>query len=319
LDVFGDEGNDGLAMPESLEMGSGGAERNFWEPRTIDASCLLQSETSPGWEGGEAWRSVDLREHMDVSVIGAGDSVVRLRYGVFDERVVVKRVMADADAIRCPLAVAGARNVLVPCARITVAGSANPLDCYLAYRHLGPTLEERLQMGALTESETATVLLGALRAARALADSGLELSALNTEEIFIDAVDGQACVRLRFRQVDGVIAQGRDAKWLAPEEAAGKPSGWPSIAFRLGLLMYCIGARAADPYPLKRGDLVRLDLKREAFGAAAVRPDMSLYYGGDRCRELMERCLATRGTDRPSASKLETALEEMLGVQISSA
>merc|ERR1719204_1301994 len=119
----------------------------------------------------------------------------------------------------------------------------------------------------------------------------------------IDA-QGEPRVRLRDGYARGSAPRpmsGAEAKWASPEEAAGQPGRWPSVAYRLGLLVYCMGAKVRDPYPRKRGDLVLMDLRGEVLGGGRPRrPDLSVYRGLASTALLLEECWAPNPAVRPS-------------------
>jgi len=325
---------DNVPTPALLSPGT-----DRWEPRCIDVSCLVQvvestsfancTASAPGGQSTqEVWQPVDLQEHLNVAVIGTGKSAVRLRYGVLDERVVVKRMVAGPAA--WPAAVATEPLMLAPCGRITTSGQGTSGqngaeeagDCYLAYSHCqhGTLAEWILAQRAAgrqpTAEQSSRILVGVVHAAALFLASGMDVSAICADEIFIDSTEAPR-VRLRHDVAPlagsvWVPARGGDsAKWLAPEEvAAGAAAGWPAAAFRAGLILYCLGASMPDPYPHTRGELVLLDLKREVTGTGrAVRPDPSQYHGAKPLKELMEACLSPQVSRRPCQQKMMKALE----------
>jgi len=303
-----------------------------WTPRCIDVCCLIHVlEPAAGGLGEGAqdvWKPVDLREHLSTAIIGTGSTIIRLRYGVLDERVVIKRMSAGTAS--WPMGVATDPHMLAPCARIT----ANPDgavwedleevgDCYMAYSHcqygsLGEWILAHRAVGRfLTREQSSRVVCGIIRAAALLLSSGMGISSICADEVFID-FEGDPHVRLRHDRdlsasagASRVITQGGDAaKWLSPEEAQGSAAAiWPSAAFRVGLVLYCLGAGTADPYPQKCGKLVFLDLKREASCGRPVRPDLGLYRGPASLRSLAEACLSPQPSMRPSMCQLLQALE----------
>ncbi len=143
------------------------------------------------------------------------------------------------------------------------------------------------------------------------------------EEIFVDA-KGEAQLRLRRDCILGAVLSscGTLAKWQSPEEISlakwqsPEAVSWPSVAFRVGLMLYCLGRRCSDPYPNKRTDLVLLDLKREVAGAGKpVRPDMQQYEGSQAFKEFMMKCLSTGFGSRPSYDMMKIFVLEMLGAE----
>jgi hypothetical protein len=126
------------------------------------------------------------------------------------------------------------------------------------------------------------------------------------DEIFIRE-GGVACLRRPLRS--HVPRSWNSVKWLSPEEAgrgAGPPEHllWPALSFRLGLLIFCLGAgMGSDPYPHRSPDAVLNDLVRESQGLGEpLRPDLHTFQGPDLLRQLVAasfrlggQCPPTRG------------------------
>jgi len=241
-----------------------GASDLDWSPRTVDVSCLVQlvagSEDGSGPQ--QQWQSVSLFDQLD-AVIGVSTHV-RLRCGVLDERVVVRSVsMKAANELAWPSTVANHPDVLAPVA-ILNAGLVD--EIYLAYPYcIHGTLSEWLlakSSAGMPTGREETVRLGQaiVNAAIVLGSHGERVSELRADEIFIDS---EFCPRLRLRRDSpssfrGGAHGGHPPKWMAPEEIDIQHTEladiWPIIAYRIGLLLYCIGAQTADPYPNKRDD-----------------------------------------------------------------
>jgi hypothetical protein len=319
-----------------------------WQPPKFDASCLVQllkKKTNKDTTQPLQWQVVDLGEYLHVAVIGASTEVVRLKCGVLDIRVVVKRMSLGNAS--WPDTISSDSHILPPCGIITtnklnpkapefqmpslnpIAPEFKPGDCYVCYPYchqssLGEKILAGFSSGRPTSpKEAARLVHGVLEAASTLIASGVSTSCLRTDEIFVDEL-GEAKVRLRHdTDSRGSEVSGAAAKWFAPEEpevsqlASAAPAwpAWPAAAFRIGLLLYCIGAQTPDPFPHKRGDLVLLDLHREVTGAGEpVRPNMFQYQHPEHLRTLMEACLRSQASQRPDqfeiSQRLRAAMSE---------
>merc|ERR1719174_310666 len=296
----------------------------MWQPRKFDASCLVQLLKKPNKDTTrpQQWQVVDLGEYLHVAVIGASTEVVRLKCGVLDMRVVVKRMSLGNAS--WPDTISSNSHLLPPCGIITTP--ENEGDCYACYPYchqssLGEKILAGFSSGKPTSpKEAARLVHGVLEAATTLIASGVSTTCLRADEIFVDEL-GEAKVRLRHdADPSGSEVSGAAAKWFAPEEPevsqlASAAPAWPAAAFRIGLLLYCIGAQTPDPFPHKRGDLVLLDLHREVTGAGKpVRPNMFQYQHPENLRTLMEECLRSQASQRPDqfeiSQRLRAAMSE---------
>lgn len=164
-------------------------------------------------------------------------------------------------------------------------------------------------------AEAARVVYGVLLGVEVLLHRGsCIVSAVQADEIFIDEFQ---VPRVR-EPLAGTPGGWRGAlKWLSPDEAVGCLHGtkdpWPALAFRLGLLLYCMNVgEHADPYPHKTGEMVLVDLLREAHGEGPpVRPDMCAYNGPDIMCRLVTSCFQIGRQEPPSRLAFAKVLESV--------
>jgi hypothetical protein len=265
-----------------------------------------------------SWQVVDLRDYVFASLIGTGSSVIRLRFGVVDERVVVKRVIDQTFS--WPVALANHPVVLAPRALVAASDRRDNYAAYTFCQH--GSLGEWIQATSnpdrtLTQGHVVRIMLGIAEAALALVSSGTDVSALCADEIFIDSLL-QPRVRLRHDLSSRSLPLTSAAKWFSPEEAeqfslhSPSFSTWPAAAYRIGLVMYCMCAYTPDPYPTKHVDEVICDLRGEKRNhLPAVRPDMSRV-AGEQLEMLITTCLATDPYERPDHGKISQILSDML-------
>jgi len=285
----------------------------LWKPCTVDVSCLVQPAQDPA--RSHEWQVVDLCEYIYASLIGTGSSVIRLRFGVVDERVVVKRLTDNTCS--WPVNVANSAHVLAPRALIAAADGRDHYAAYTYCQH-GSFAEWIMARSTpkqtLTNPEIAYVMLGIAEVASLFVSCGVDVSAFRADEIFVDG-QGQPKVRLHHDASARSLPLTSAAKWFSPEEAEvfspqfPNYSAWPAAAYRLGLLLHCLCAGITDPYPDKHVDLVILDLRREKLGSnmpvrPAQRKDGPLHV-------LTMSCLASNPNDRPGYEELKKTLSSI--------
>jgi len=273
--------------------------------KPLHGDVVFQMVNDADEAGLPSWRFVDFSG--DPALVGAGESVVRLRYGVIDERVVLKRVTARESQLPVPVVA----NVLSPIALVRPEEDKN----YLAYAYcqhgtLAEWISKKQQLGAPPKfTETLKIFSGVLQAAFVFITSGIGFNSLRTDDIFLNS-ELQPRVRIGYAKTCG--------KWLAPQELRAPSSSpesdaWPVVVFRLGLILYCLGAQTPDPYPDKSAHAVLQDLRLEASGAGcSLRPDFSKYTGPRHLYTLMEQCLSPDSSECPD---LETLTETVLDIE----
>ncbi|CAK0825765.1 unnamed protein product [Prorocentrum cordatum] len=249
--------------------------------RALDASCLAE-ELACG-----ALAAVDPAALAFLPLLGVGGSKVRLRCGLLDERVVLKRLPPQAASV--PSAPLAHPNVLFPLAHISGGFGAPAFAAYPHCRHgsLGEWLAARRAAGRpVGAAQAARVLLGALAGVDALqgAWGHAAVKAMQPDEILIDADETP---RVREPRLGGLV-DGQALKWLSPEEASGAlphcPDAWPALAYRLGMVLFCAGtAEPADPHPGHRGEAVLQGLLAECGGGPPVRPDLGAFRAPRSC------------------------------------
>mmetsp|Transcript_122928 Transcript_122928/g.236999 ORF Transcript_122928/g.236999 Transcript_122928/m.236999 type:complete len:1309 (+) Transcript_122928:109-4035(+) len=280
-----------------------------WKPRDVPVSCFVQMLSDADKETGSLatrWGPVELEDNA--VLVGAGENVVRLRYGVTDERVVLKRTAACEAQMLGP--VAACANVLSPIGLL----KGEEALCYLAYPHCQHgtlaewIIDQRLLSRPPRAAEIVDIVCGILRAASIFVTTGAGLSSLRADEIFLDS-EMKPRVRIRHTRTCG--------KWLAPQDpqVTSMPPGadaWPLAVYKLGLILYCLGAQTPDPYPQKTAEMVLEDLRQEASGdGPSVRPDFSTFNGPKPLRELTEKCLSPEAFDCPDQATLTATLQNM--------
>lgn len=281
---------------------------DMWEPCAIDVSCLVQPVQDS--VGSESWRVVDLNEYIYASLVGTGSSVLRLRFGIVDERVVVKRIVDTS--VSWPAALANEPHMLPPRATVATSDGRNHYAVYTYCEHgsLAEWITDKTRSGqTLTNADIGSVVLAIAKSAAQLVACGVDVSAICIDDIFIDIMLAPR-VRLRQDQSTRSLPLTSAAKWFSPEEAeVFSPefpcySTWPAVVYRIGLLMYCMCAGVADPYPSKHVDLVIMDLRREKLGPSfPIRPDMSRIENKD-FHTMILRCLASDPDERPDQNEL---------------
>lgn len=280
-----------------------------WKPSEMSVSCLVRmlhdEEKETSNLGTSIWGPVEL--DGSAALLGAGENVIRLRYGVRDARVVLKRTAA-CDA-QMPTPVAECSNVLAPIGLL----KAEEELCYLAYPYcsyatLAEWIRDRRRLNRPPRvAETVEIVCGILQAASIFVTTGAGLSSLRADEIFLDS-ELKPKVRIRHTRTCG--------KWLAPQDpqVTSMPPGadaWPLAAYKLGLILYCMGAQTPDPYPQKNAEMVLEDLRQEASGTGPpVRPDFSKYDGPKSLSELMQKCLSP-ASDCPDQRTFTETLQSM--------
>jgi len=315
---------------DTQERDSARSVEQRWVLQRADVACLLQVQQNEASE--EAYSTpIDVESHRFAEIIGAWGGVLKLRCGVLDEQVVVKRMVppeGGGETPTYPLGLKTAAALLRPLACIAGVQFSNS-GCYVVYPHcphgsLGDWIISRFSSDdPVTPEEAARVLIGVLEAVESLLASGSNISVMRADEIFIDAQEfPQVRLRHDMAMLDEVPqpATGSACKWLAPEEtdvsARENRTPWSAVAFRLGLLIYCLGAQVPDPYSQKHPELVLLDLRREATKIGKpVRPDLStwphLCWNGLDCdilRNLMQVCLSPEACERPDREGMLRAL-----------
>ena len=143
-----------------------------------------------------------------------------------------------------------------------------------------------------------------------LAGSASAISAVQPDEILI-CEDGVARVR---EPLPGKPGGWQDAlKWLSPDEAAGRMQSvdntWPALAFRLGLLLYCLGSGAVDPYPGTTGEAVLMSMLSQSARIPEMRPNMASYRGPEILRRMVAACLQVDGQSPPTKATLVAVLD----------
>mmetsp|Transcript_6062 Transcript_6062/g.14985 ORF Transcript_6062/g.14985 Transcript_6062/m.14985 type:complete len:783 (-) Transcript_6062:74-2422(-) len=298
-----------MLSPEAaitLDVAKEGAPSNVL--RVVHASCLSeQEETSPS--GPTAW----------------------IRQGLTDEHVMLRRVPEEA----CPVVSAtvngifGSSYVLRPIARVsnTALAGGYAILAYprTAHGSLKEWLAKRQAVGQqVTAAESARVAHGVLLAAAALLESGMEvLSTVHPDEIFI----GDNEEPLLREPLPGATGIWNDnLRWFSPEEAAcdaGVGAGtidaaWPSLAHRIGLLLYCLGSGTTlDPYPEQSGEDVLMNVLREAREQCLpVRPDMTRWQGPSILRQLVAALLRVGGQPQPARPIVAALLETLKGTKV---
>mmetsp|Transcript_86790 Transcript_86790/g.201942 ORF Transcript_86790/g.201942 Transcript_86790/m.201942 type:complete len:873 (+) Transcript_86790:133-2751(+) len=167
----------------------------------------------------------------------------------------------------------------------------------------------------LKPSEAARIVRSVLVQAEALLGQGaLALGSVQPDRIFMGENEEPYLHELLAAQPGG---WGDALKWLSPEEAAGRSQGgvgaWPALAFRLGLLLHCLGSgTCSDPYPGKSGEAVLVGLLAELDGLGPpVRPDMAAYKGPDILRRLVAACLRMGGQAPPARGAMMAVLDAL--------
>eukprot|EP00747_Dinoflagellata_sp_TGD_P201775 gnl/TRDRNA2_/TRDRNA2_75249_c1_seq1.p1 gnl/TRDRNA2_/TRDRNA2_75249_c1~~gnl/TRDRNA2_/TRDRNA2_75249_c1_seq1.p1 ORF type:complete len:750 (-),score=122.02 gnl/TRDRNA2_/TRDRNA2_75249_c1_seq1:209-2167(-) len=297
-------------------------------PITVEASSLLELEENTGQQ---ATYPVQLRHRLQ-NVLGT-DTVLQLRHGLIDSRVVAKRMKANVGT--WPSALVTHAQTLSPCAVIAAADDEDPEYCWVIYPHcefgtLGDWIQSHTNVGRiLPPSDMVMILKGILQAASALLQCQSELTVFRTDEIFIDS-HRQPRLRLRHDSppLFTLINSENDAaafplKWMSPDEIKGlqqQQHGWPQeqsstdlwamAIYRVGLLLYCIGAGTPDPYPSKTAGTVFMDLCHEALSSnPPVRPDMSKYRGPHVLRDLVLNCLSPQAKNRPDLDQIKVVID----------
>jgi len=273
------------------------------------------------------WQSIDMSALVGTALFGTGNTVVCLRAGVLHGRVVVKRMVTGPA--QWPTSLATCSNILAPCAQINTDEVTAPtmMDfCHIAYPHThhGSLAEWIVSQNAIQQrpsaSQQAQIMIGILQAATSLMASCAGIDSIRADEIFLD---GFLDPRVRLRHdvvVYSDLGSISDAalRWLAPEDPEVHqpcrcPGTWPSVAYRIGLLLYCLGAQVDDPYPQKSSDMVVLDLQREFQRVGKpVHPDLWQYNGPRPLRDLMEQCLSPNVALRPSLGQMMEALKSQV-------
>lgn len=257
---------------------------------------------------------------------------LRLRHGALDLRVHLRRVIPGgvdlSDAIpskRLP------SQILVPVAFVMPTGQEEDEGIYLAYPYCekGSVAEwlaaHRMAGWPVSSVQAARVAMSVLSAVEALLAEGscpaqAVIGAIQPDDIFLDIND---TAKVRAPLPAGCIPQSwssasQSLKWQSPEEANGKhievDECWPSISFRLGLLLYCLGCQdgSADPYPKCTPDAVLSALMREDRGMGPpLRPDFQAFRGSSLLSHLTATCLRIGTTGAPDKAAVGRALEAL--------
>eukprot|EP00927_Polykrikos_kofoidii_P021183 TRINITY_DN20133_c0_g2_i1.p1 TRINITY_DN20133_c0_g2~~TRINITY_DN20133_c0_g2_i1.p1 ORF type:complete len:1070 (+),score=209.28 TRINITY_DN20133_c0_g2_i1:171-3380(+) len=254
--------------------------------------------------------------------------VLRLRQGLLDVRVVLRRVPLEA----CPAVfptftnTADLRHVLRPVARVLDVSACIGGFAILAYPHCshGTLKDWMLARSCAGESvsaaEAARIVHGVFVGATALLEHGANaLSAVQASEVFVDE-GGVALVREPLR---GLVGDWNDSvRWLSPEEAIGRidvastgvDTVWPSLAHRLGLMLYCLRSSDGaimDPYPAQSSNEVLLGLLREVREGPlpSLRPDLGTWEGPTILRHFLGACLRIGGQPAPALAIVPSVLD----------
>jgi len=297
---------------------------------TVDAACLEEPGLDSSWHTFDlvsAAVSEQLRNGRSAVILGAGTrKIVRLRCGLIDERVALKRIPAVTAAMLRSVDEAQQSHVRVlrPIARIStdvlrtkVAQADELRNCFIAYPlcvHGNVAEWFSSRQTPLTSALCARLARGVLFGAEALlSDSTAAISAVQPDEIFVDANE-EPWLRA---PLPGRPGGWQDAlKWMSPEEvggaleANGECNRWPALSFRLGLLLYCLGTNTMDPYPQMRGEQVLLEMLKELRGAQVpLRPDMSAYRGPEILGRMVAACLRIDSQGPPERQAFAAVLE----------
>jgi hypothetical protein len=309
--------------PLATATGSGSMSESVWKsPPYVDASSIGElrypKDRDPGMICGEVALDPFNLDNCTDSIIGIGQHVLWGNIGGTSQRIVLKRVQ-EQDA-SYPAELEDHEHILLPHYLITNSiGTVYACYSYSPNGNLREKIMHTFGSGRqVSPPDAAQVMLGVMKAAIAMMERGISITVLRTDEIFVDQI-GNARVRIRNDEdPTGQGATGPKAKWLAPEECEfpTRPKQpqqlWPIVAYRIGLLLYCIGAASPDPYPQKKGELVLQALMGEVAGTAKpCRPRMRPYKHPSPLRELVESCLSAEASDRPRPEVLTQVLHSV--------
>jgi hypothetical protein len=300
-------------------------ERRTQRPlQELSVSCLVMALP------GGSYEQFDCRTLASSELVGVGSETIYLRHGLMNMRVVVKRVPSLSPAS----AIADHPNVLQPVATISDTSLQEPSGGhrqspqpsrghFLMYPHcesggLFEWVAERRAAGQpLKPDELSSIVQAVLLGAEALLphEGAHAVSAVRGDEIFM----GEAAVVCLRRPLRTRLSRSSNSmKWMSPDEAgrSGLASDlWPALSFRLGMLIYCLGAGlGADPYPNRSADAVLNDLVREAEGLGKpVRPDLDAFQGPDLLRHLLVACFRLGGQGPPTRGMFSAVLASVCG------
>lgn len=279
---------------------------------TIDISCLMVMDCG-------SLRLITLEELVAQKVVGGGHHVVTLRHGLLDMRVVLKRLERQAgfeeQLIKHP-------HVLFPIARIT-SGYGNA-ETHVAYMHckygsLHDYVSVRVAEGEpVRPAEAARIVRSALLGMDAIiGQNPVAVNLFQPGELFIDVNEEP-----RIRQGSPrAVPWGEDLKWMSPEETTGTilTDVWPALAFRVGLILYCMctpARKQLDPYPHMGPEEVLMQLIAEhGDGHRPLRPDMHAFEGPAILRSLVGGCLRCGGQQVPTREAVDSVLKAMAALQ----
>lgn len=302
--AFNDPGQIMYPNPQSLAP----------KPPTLGLPCVDRCSFVQLLQDGSE-RALDSVPMAPSKVLGTGSHVIHMQQGVARIRVVLKYMAAEACAVTAEL---HRPHILHPLAYMDMTGASLSAGHVVVYPHcehgdLPNWVASRRKQGrTVSPPEVARIVLGVMYAAEKLMEQDLEaVGIVQADEIFI--TEGEDAL-LRAPLPGRAGGWQDDLKWLSPDEASGrlngKDSGWPALAFRLGLLLYCLGTdNCKDPYPAKTGEEVLVGLLNEAN--QAMRPDLAKYKGPDILRRLMSACLQVGCPVMPTKTTMVAMLEAL--------
>eukprot|EP00927_Polykrikos_kofoidii_P021182 TRINITY_DN20133_c0_g1_i1.p1 TRINITY_DN20133_c0_g1~~TRINITY_DN20133_c0_g1_i1.p1 ORF type:complete len:1061 (+),score=170.97 TRINITY_DN20133_c0_g1_i1:170-3352(+) len=291
--------------------------------RVVDGSCLAEVTVDGSLQPFDlsSW-AMNLASHTHAL------PMLQLRQGSLDVRVVLRRVPLDACPAVFPVSSnpEDLRHVLRPVARVLDVSACVGGFAILAYPHCAHgTLKDwmlaRSSAGhRVSAGETARIVHGVFVGASALLEQDANaLSAVQASEIFV----GEGGVVMVREPLRGLVGDWNESvRWLSPEEAAGRvdaaiigvESVWPSLAHRLGLLLYCLrscdGANM-DPYPAQSSDEVLMSLLQEVRDGSVplLRPDLGPWEGPTILRHFLGACLRIGGQPAPALTIVANVLD----------
>eukprot|EP00927_Polykrikos_kofoidii_P030370 TRINITY_DN26133_c0_g2_i2.p1 TRINITY_DN26133_c0_g2~~TRINITY_DN26133_c0_g2_i2.p1 ORF type:complete len:1005 (+),score=191.25 TRINITY_DN26133_c0_g2_i2:222-3017(+) len=275
-------------------------------PQLLETIGSGQLKELPGVDG-RVPQPVDFGALSSSAVHGTGAVTVGAYTRSFSGRVMLKRVAKEESAL-----VAGGqphRHVLRPLGRleddVAPEGYGAVVYPYCVNGSLLDWATARAKVGRpLNQEEVARTAIGILLGVEAIMHGATDVNvAVQMDEVFIDGAEQARLRPLRPGRKGRWSSCQAGLKWLAPEEAAGLPllakngsDFWKVIAYRLGLVMYCLcadnGAAMDDPYPGTTAEQVLGSLLRESMGNGhRLRPQMSRFRGSQGLKELVTGCL----------------------------
>jgi hypothetical protein len=301
-----------LSSCESEESGL------YKEILKLDLACLLR-ESSDGSK-----HLLNPEQVRFLKIIGAGAperSRIIIRHGILNEQVVLKRCAESLVVKEHP----PHPQLLQPIARISSWGDSSATamsSSYalhaLAYRHCrhGSLFEWVSARAAsnkpVQEAEIANFALSLLQGVDALVhdDPLRSITALRPKDIFVDENE----IPVLRKPIVGHMSEsswGSGLLWLSPEEATGWLGPgvdiWPSVAYRIGLLLYSMGGEAGKPLlPFVGMDVESVLAWMTRSPDQAPILDFNAYQGSPRLREAISACVRYSGRTTPSRCDLVT-------------